>query len=163
MKTSLRRYSSLLASSMDTHWFLECFTLRLRGTLSIGMTYFLTFSYVAVDPWTKTLCAFRANHSCWNQARYAPLPRLMFLCVLTLCGKFTRSPARGHGYILWKWLQFLCSFSSNNIHSLKLTCELTDLRDDKQFFSDHPGAAPITTSQVRHEVHLLYFSIYGST
>ena len=23
-----------------------------------------------------------------------------------------------------------------------------DLRDDKQFFSDHPGAVPITTAQV---------------
>ncbi|XP_024389913.1 rac-like GTP-binding protein 5 isoform X1 [Physcomitrium patens] len=34
-----------------------------------------------------------------------------------------------------------------------------DLRDDKQFFADHPGAAPITTSQVRLEGEELRRSI----
>jgi len=31
---------------------------------------------------------------------------------------------------------------------IALLNSLTDLRDDKQFFVDHPGAVPITTAQV---------------
>ena len=36
-----------------------------------------------------------------------------------------------------------------------------DLRDDKQFFIDHPGAVPITTAQVeyKHPVCVYYFAL----
>lgn len=39
-------------------------------------------------------------------------------------------------------------FFSENQFSLQLNLLLLDLRDDKQFFIDHPGAVPITTAQV---------------
>lgn len=41
----------------------------------------------------------------------------------------------------------------------------TDLRDDKRFFVDHPGAVPITTAQVRpkaYSVLLVYYDSLGS-
>lgn len=40
---------------------------------------------------------------------------------------------------------------------LTLTCfsNKPDLRDDKQFFIDHPGAVPITAAQVRFMPHVL--------
>lgn len=42
-----------------------------------------------------------------------------------------------------------CHFYSQVFFTLlQLARQLADLRDDKQFFADHPGAAPITTSQV---------------
>lgn len=33
-----------------------------------------------------------------------------------------------------------------------------DLREDKQFFMDHPGAVPITTAQVRNAIDFLSLS-----
>jgi len=36
---------------------------------------------------------------------------------------------------------------------------MPDLRDDKQFFIDHPGAVPITTAQV-NRIFLWNVSIY---
>lgn len=36
-----------------------------------------------------------------------------------------------------------------------------DLRDDKQFFIDHPGAVPITTAQVRVTADILPLSCFG--
>lgn len=35
--------------------------------------------------------------------------------------------------------------------------EFADLRDDKQFFIDHPGAVPITTNQVGNSHNAKFF------
>lgn len=40
---------------------------------------------------------------------------------------------------------FFCFWNSSDI---LMTDSFTDLRDDKQFFAEHPGAVPISTAQV---------------
>lgn len=39
------------------------------------------------------------------------------------------------------------------------TSNEADLRDDKQFFIDHPGAVPITTAQVMFSSSVLFISV----
>lgn len=39
-------------------------------------------------------------------------------------------------------------FCSGNFPDVLMTDSLSDLRDDKQFFAEHPGAVPISTAQV---------------
>ena len=47
-------------------------------------------------------------------------------------------------------------FPDNNKKNT-LYLEFADLRDDKQFFIDHPGAVPITTNQVCNLHNLIFF------
>ncbi len=53
-------------------------------------------------------------------------------------------------WLFWKALQHcFCRFAQVSIVGSGLcTCAFADLRDDKQFFADHPGTSPISTPQV---------------
>lgn len=54
------------------------------------------------------------------------------------------------------WLSFIRTLLT--FFFLKTFIE-ADLRDDKQFFIDHPGAVPITTAQVMFSSSVLFISV----
>ncbi len=130
-----------------------------------------SFFIGAVDSRAKTLCTFSSYHPCWNKTRsdlfsffllwnssitvfvlqLCTTSLLNFLFLLFAVEERTSPP-------LWCpqcWISamvmnscfFVPSFDTQvwivNMHTF------ADLRDDKQFFADHPGTSPISTLQVR--------------
>lgn len=80
-----------------------------------------------MDPWAEALCSNCANCACGNQTWYNQVSSDQYS---VLSSFFPSIPSL---ILMWAWLWIIA-----------------DLREDKQFLIDHPGATPITTAQASY-------------
>lgn len=83
---------------------------------------------------------FLAFDSQWVPELRHYAPGVPIILVGTKLGWFLFSSTLNHPITI-----FFCFWNSSDI---LMTDSFTDLRDDKQFFAEHPGAVPISTAQV---------------